>query len=502
MIDSYLNRITMYRLVLYILVALVLIAALLGIIGLTPYSPVSILLSTGFIALICVVTNNLFAKVYNAPANTESAYITALILALIVSPARSAGGIVFLVWVAVLAMASKYILALGRKHLFNPAAIAVVLTAIGWGQTANWWVGNIYMALPVAIGGYLIMRKTRREDMVWNFLLTVLSVSIGLSFLKSSNFVTTINTLIFHSSLLFFAGVMLTEPLTSPTTKKWQGLFGIFTGLLFIPQVHIGSIYSTPELALIVANIFAFVVSPKEKLLLQLKEKIKISPDTYDFIFPISVPLHYQPGQYMEWTLGHDSPDSRGNRRYFTLASSPTENNLRIGVKFYSPASSYKQKMLLDENSHIVASQLAGDFTLPRNPDQKCVFMAGGIGVTPFRSMLKYLVDTKQRRNIVLLFANKNPGEIIYHDVFDQAERELGIKTVYTLTDRETVPADWSGQVGRVDEQMILREIPDYRERIFYLSGPQAMVTGDETLLQKMGVKKEFIKTDFFPGFA
>ncbi len=501
-IDNFLNGITMYRLVLFVLLILLAIAMTLGVFGLVPFSPPAILFSALFVTAVSIFTNEIFSRVYNAPLNVESAYITGLVLALIISPASNLNDYIFLFWAGVLAMSSKYILAIKNKHIFNPAAIAVVITSIGLGQSASWWVGNAWMALPVAIGGYLITRKIRRENMIWNFILTVLSFSIGLGILKGTGITSTISTLILHTSLLFFAGVMLTEPLTSPTTEKWQSIFAVFTGILFLPQIHVGSLYSTPEFALILGNLFAYFVSSKEKLILYLKEKIQISPDSYDFIFPLSKPLKYKPGQYMEWTLAHPKSDSRGNRRYFTLASSPTENNLRIGIKFYNPASSYKRAMFLNEKDSYVASQLAGDFVLPSNPNQKCAMLAGGIGVTPFRSMLKYLVDTKQKRDIVLLFANKHPSEIIYNDVFDQAQSELGIKTIYTVTDTNSVTGGWTGRVGRIDEQMIMQEIPDYKERIFYLSGPRAMVEANENTLKKLGLNKKQIKTDFFPGFA
>jgi ferredoxin-NADP reductase len=205
----------------------------------------------------------------------------------------------------------------------------------------------------------------------------------------------------------------------------------------------------------------------------------------------------------MEWTLAHPKTDARGNRRYFTLASSPTENTIRIGVKFNENGSSFKREMLeMDTSVPIVATQMAGDFTLPHDPGLKCVFIAGGIGVTPYRSMIKYLLDKNEKRPVVVMYANKTADEIAYQEVFGQAKLQLGIKTVYTLTDREQVPAGWTGRVGRIDENMIREEVPDYMERKFYLSGPHAMVTAYEEVLGRMGVPKDQIKIDFFPGFV
>jgi ferredoxin-NADP reductase len=305
------------------------------------------------------------------------------------------------------------------------------------------------------------------------------------------------------SPWLFFAFVILTEPLTTPPTHMLRIAYGALVGFLFAPQFHIGSVYITPEQAVLIGNILSYLVSPKAKLVLRLKEKIQLGPDLYDFIFVPQRRLAYAPGQYMEWTLGHNDPDSRGNRRYFTLASSPTETHLRLGIKFYPNSSSYKRSMLsMNGDSKIVAAQLAGDFTLPRNPHQKCVFIAGGIGITPFRSMIKYVLDTNQRRPIVLFYANRLVSEIVYKDVFDKAQTKLGIRTIYTLTDKRRVPATWNGPVGHIDARMIRREVPDFRKCLFYLSGPNAMVISFEDTLVKMGVRKAQIKKDFFPGFA
>ncbi|HEX8923505.1 MAG TPA: oxidoreductase, partial [Patescibacteria group bacterium] len=461
----------------------------------------SLILSTIFLLIAALETNDFFAKVYKAPVNAESAIITALILALIVPPINGFHDLIFLGWAAVLAMSSKYIIAIGRKHIFNPAAIAVALTAWGIGKSANWWSGNAWMAPSLIIVCYLIARKIRRGEMLLWFLGTVGGLSLVFGVINGTNLVRLFSEIILHSSLWFFAGVMLTEPLTSPTTKGWQKIFAIVTGIIYTPQVHLGGLFFTPETALMAGNVFAYIVSPKNKLILNLGQKIQTAPDTFDFIFPLSKRIRYQPGQYMEWTLQAEHNDNRGNRRYFTLASSPTEDNLRIGVKFYEPSSNFKKTMLLVENQPIVVSQLAGDFILPKNKNEKLVLIAGGIGVTPFRSMIKYLSDKQEKRDIVLLFSNKEKEEIVYKDVFDEAEKTTGLKTIYTLTDEEKISADWKGERGRINEKMIEKAIPDYRERTFYISGPQTMVKATKDLLRSMEIGEEKIRTDYFPGF-
>lgn len=503
LIDNFLNKITMYRLVLYCLIFLVLAAFCFCFLNFLPYNPVDFLFSVAFLVLICLLANAVFAAVFEAPSNIESVYITALILALIIPPLHSFGSLPFVIWVGILAMASKYILAVNKKHILNPAAIAVALTAFALNQSATWWIGNIYMAPFVLITGILVTRKTRKADLVISFLGAASITVLGFNFLMGKDLLKTVQTLLFYTPMFFFAFIMLTEPMTMPPNRFLRIIYGLLTGFLFAPFIHIGTVYSTPELSLLAGNIFSYIVSPKEKLILELKEKIKISPDIYDFIFKPNQKLKFLAGQYMEWTLAHAHNDSRGMRRYFTIASSPENQNLRLGIKFYDNSSSFKKSLLsLELGDKIVASQLAGDFVLPKDKNKKMIFIAGGIGVTPFRSMAEHLLDKNEKRDAVLFYSNKGYADIVYKEFFDNAQEKTGIKTVYTLTDANLIPADWSGEKGFVSEEMIKKWASDYKKRTFYISGPKAMIDAFTKTLNKMGIDKSQIKTDFFPGFA
>lgn len=501
-IDNQLNKITMYRLVLYYLIALLGAAVVFSASGLLAYDVYALLASIGFLIGVSWITNRIFAWTYGVPANVESVYISALILALIITPVQSLSDFWFLFWAAVLAMASKYIVAIKGRHIFNPVAFAIALTYFTTNQSASWWVGNSVLLPLVLIGGLLIIRKVGRFEMVGSFLATALIITL-LASIFTGDFNSTVKNLVLLSPFVFFASVILTEPLTTPPTRKLRLIYSALVGFLFIPQLHLGSFYITPELAILIGNIYSYYVSPQPKLILKLKEKVRLSPDVYEFIFAPVQRLKFAPGQYMEWTLGHQDPDVRGNRRYLTLASSPTEQNLKVGVKFYKPSSSFKKAMFaLDRNSQIVASQVTGDFTLPLDPNQRCVFLAGGIGVTPFRSMIKYLLDTHQRRPIALIYAAKTTDDIVYKDIFDQAEKELGIKVIYTLTDQNNVPASWKGHTGRITREMIQKQVMETRSAHFYLSGSRAMVDSFKDTLNELQIPHSHIITDYFAGLV
>jgi ferredoxin-NADP reductase len=192
--------------------------------------------------------------------------------------------------------------------------------------------------------------------------------------------------------------------------------------------------------------------------------------------------------------------DSRGNRRYFTIASAPEEEYLRLGVKVYRPASTFKERLLsLRPGDSISAGQLAGDFTLPSDENKKLAFIAGGIGITPFRSMAGHMLAEGRARDAVLLYGANSEKDIAYRRFFGIARERLGMKVVYVSGKKSSRPDTLE---GRIDERVIREQVPDYADRIFYLSGPQAMVTAFVASLKKLGLPAGQIKTDYFPGFA
>src|SRR3989338_43837 len=502
-IDGFLNSITMYRLVLYGLMAMAILAIAFGFSDVLPYSGSRLLISALLLVSICYFANRIFAAMFRAQRNIESAIITALILFFILAPITGLADTVTMGLIGILSMALKYILAVGQKHVFNPAAIAIFCAGLLGSDGIIWWVGSSFLLPIVVIVGLLVVRKIRRFTLFTFFVGTSLVTILIFGLVNKLEAIEVIKQAVLSWPLLFFASIMLTEPQTTPPKKYQQIVYGILTGLLFGYQFHLGPIYSTPEFALVVGNIFSYLVSSKQRLFLSLKEKLPLAPDIYEFNFSADKKLDFAPGQYLEWTLSHHHPDDRGNRRYFTVASSPTENEIKLGVKINNQFSSSFKKALLamEKNDKISASQLGGEFVLPKENDKKLVFIAGGIGITPFRSMIKYLVDKNQKRDIMLFYANADVKDFVYQDLLKQAEQSFGLKTIYVATDPQRTPQDWPGKTGYITDQMIQDNAPDYLERIFYLSGPDAMVKNYRRLLLKLVIRTKNIKTDYFPGF-
>ena len=501
-VDRLLNNITMYRLVLYYVGGLAAVAFVGGLTGLTTTNPTNFAFSIVVVVAVCWLTNKAFTLIYRVPVNTESVHITALIIVLLMPPvsASDTAGVIGLVVASVAAIVSKFVIAFGRKHIFNPVAVGVVVSGYLVAEPATWWVdGNMPMILCVLAGGLLVVRKVQRFDMVGAYLLANLSVVLLTS--PPGMLSETLKFSVVYSPLLFAGFAMLTEPLTAPHAKWPRIAYGALVGALSSPSVHVGSFYLSPEIALLIGNAFAFAVGPKGRFRLTLQRIEKAAAGSYDFVFEPDRRIRFRPGQYLDWTLPVRHPDDRGNRRPFTIASAPGEGEVRLGVRFYPNPSTYKRALArMKPGDVIYGSQIAGTFTLPSSRQEKLAFIAGGIGVTPFRSMVQDLIDRNDRRSIVFIYGNNRVDEIAYADVFERARREIGLRTIYTVADGdERVPVEHR---GFIDEDLIRREVPDFYERTFYISGPHAMVTRFRRSLRELGVARSQIKVDYFPGFA
>jgi ferredoxin-NADP reductase len=196
--------------------------------------------------------------------------------------------------------------------------------------------------------------------------------------------------------------------------------------------------------------------------------------------------------------LPHSLADSKGVRRYFTIASAPTETQLRVAMKITEKTSSYKTALNgLDVGQALVASQLAGDFVLPKKSNMKLGFIAGGIGVTPFRSHIKYMMDSDKQHDTVLYYCVNTKDELAYEALWQEAMSRLTFVLVPVVA-KEDVTAP--RERGHVSAEMLKRRTPDYLGRTWYISGPPGMVNTYSTLLRELGVPRKQIKKDFFPG--
>jgi len=215
------------------------------------------------------------------------------------------------------------------------------------------------------------------------------------------------------------------------------------------------------------------------------------------FYFKPERPIHYTSGQFIEMYLPHERPDERGEKHWFTLTSSPTEKLLSITTKYAAKkASTFKKALFGLKPSDVVKIvEPMGDFVLPKDASIPLVFVAGGIGVTPFHSMAKWLTDTGEKRQIQVLLAANKPQDVLFEKLFSDYGAQV------TVIVSEPAP-NWKGQVGRLSAEKIFEIIDKSNSKRIYVSGPEPMVEALEQDLQKHGIKKSQLVLDFFPGYT
>ena len=476
-----LNGITMYRLMLYYLLLLWGIGIVFAYSGIIPFDGTAILLEGILFLSIARVTNFVLSRLLSVNANFESSSITALILTLIVGPVQVSSNLIPLSVVAIIAMASKYLLVYKKKHIFNPAAFAALVGGLTISIGPTWWVGLTPMLPFILIGGLLVLIKIQRERMVLAYALTVLLSSI---------FNGSLSPTVLSPAIWFFALVMLVEPLTSPHSIKGRIIFAALVGLVQILLYNIAPGFPFPlSASLLLGNLFTAFITPTYNLSMEFSHKKQIAKNTWAFFFKPERKFNFKPGQYLEWTFAHFPFDSRGTRRFFTIASSPTEKEVMIAIRVAKKGSSFKKRLLsINRGQSLAASSPMGEFVLPTDNRVPLCFIAGGIGVTPFRSMVNHLLETGEKRDIVLLYSNHSKDEVAFEKLFDSA-KSLGVKAIYVNTEKD----------GHLDEKRLKKLVPDYASRVFYLSGPKSLVDAFKRIIVGLGIKG--IKTDFFPGY-
>jgi len=233
----------------------------------------------------------------------------------------------------------------------------------------------------------------------------------------------------------------------------------------------------------------------------RLKERRSEATEVISFVFDLGgQPFEYRPGQYVFCELESlDFPDERGNRRHFTISSSPTEKGILMFTTRMR-GSGFKetlQRALLGYEINIGTP--LGHFVMPEGEIRRHVFIAGGIGITPYRSMLRCAADTKKPIDAVLLYFSHSSADIVFRQELEEISRQMPtFSLVHVLSSPE---AGWKGEQGKLDEVLLRKWVPNPDQRLFWISGPPPMVTAYRELIRQSGVGDESIRTDSFAGY-
>lgn len=204
-------------------------------------------------------------------------------------------------------------------------------------------------------------------------------------------------------------------------------------------------------------------------------EKIKEADNIYSFFFIKPPQFVYEPGDFTE--LSFDYPDGGGGRRWFTVASAPHEEHIQITMKFPPEPSEFKKELnKLNKGHKVYFSPALGSFNLPRDKSEALLFIAAGVGITPFRSILAHLLEVGEKRNIELHYVSK-PKERLFKSLLEK----FSVKY----------------ENANFDPMKL-----DSHDKTIFLSGPEPLIKQYYLALLESGVQKSHIKLDYFPGYT
>ena len=496
-LDRLTGRITMYRLVTVLLVVVAAAAVVLSLVGALPYTPAELLASLAIAVGSCVVSTRLAALLLRIRPHTESSVITGLLLFFLFWPSldpRDLGGLAL---AGALATASKYLIAWRGRHLLNPAAAGATLVAFTGLNSAVWWVATGALLPLVLLGAVLVLYRTRRLGMGALFAVVAVTIITVRLIGGGQDAADALSRAITSYPVVFFAGFMLSEPLTLPPRRWQQFALAALVGVLFTIPYDLGGVFVSFEFALVLGNLLAFAVGQRRAVRLRLDERRQLTPTAWEFRFRPRHPVRFEPGQYLELTLPHQRADGRGSRRTFSIASAPEpDGQVAVAMRISEPMSSFKRAMLeLRAGSEVTATSVGGDFLLPRDASVPVLLVAGGIGITPFLSHIGAERGRRDGRDVVLVYRVGSLDELAFVDEL------AGIRVVLVSPDAPTRMPDgwtWAGPEP-ITAATLSAAVPDLADRVPYVSGSPEFVNRLRRELRAAGARR--VRTDYFTGY-
>lgn len=234
----------------------------------------------------------------------------------------------------------------------------------------------------------------------------------------------------------------------------------------------------------------------------KLESKQEIAAGTMAFYFEKPQGFVYKAGQFGDFTLIDPAEtDAEGNIRGFSLASTPDEDLLMFATRMRDTA--FKRVLkTMEPGTELKLDAPYGSFTLHNNARIPAVFLTGGIGVTPFRSIILQAAHDKLPHKIFLFDSNKKPEDAVFLDELVAAQQENPNYTfIGTMTQMEKSNHTWHGETGYITQDILQKSISDLTLPIYYVAGPRTMVHAMREILNKAGVNDDNIRTEEFSGY-
>jgi ferredoxin-NADP reductase len=231
----------------------------------------------------------------------------------------------------------------------------------------------------------------------------------------------------------------------------------------------------------------------------KVEDVISRAPGVKSFRFSLKQDIDFKAGQFFLATIKVGGQEST---KHFSFSNSPTERGYVEFTKRISASEYSKALNGLQPGAWARLKMPLGNFTFV-GEYPKIAFLSGGIGITPIRSICKFITDKRLATDTILLYGNNREEDIIFRPDFEQMVRlNENMRVVYTLTAQDIDKQQWPGLTGYIDAQMIKQEITDYLERIFYICGPPKMVESITVILKnKLAVGEDKIRTENFTGY-
>lgn len=440
--------------------------------------------------------------IVRARPEIESVLVSALLIFLLFSPRIDGAHLLGVAVAGLIAGASRFLLTRHGRHLFNPAALGALAVALAAALLElaglpvlagpTWWIATPPLLPFVAVGALLVCIRSSVVSVALAYVVVAGAIRLSQFIAFGVPVGDALGTVFGSLPIVAAAGFMLSEPQTLPP-RRWQRvLVAVVAAVVASVPFTFGPIYSSPELGLVLANALAWGFGARRAFRLTVAGVQQPGQNVVSMRLRPDAPVPFVAGQAIELIVPHRGRDLRGRRRVFSIASAPDAGELEIAFSLPPSASSAKRALSgLEPGDELTATRVWGDFVAPRI-GTKALFVAGGIGITPFLSMLR---DADPRQDAVLVYRSSAPRPPFLAELAD-----LGVPVVLSSPAApEPLPNGWAWLgPGRIDEDALLRAVPDLATRVAYVSGPPGMVASLTALLRRLGVRR--VRRDVFAG--
>ena len=234
----------------------------------------------------------------------------------------------------------------------------------------------------------------------------------------------------------------------------------------------------------------------------KLNGRVDVAEGTMAFHFDKPNQFEFRAGQAIDITLlNPPETDSEGNSRTFSVASPPFEDRLTVATRMRDTAFKRMLKSV-PLGTTVKIDGPSGSLTLHKNPSKPAVFLAGGIGITPFISILQQASNEKLPHHLYLFYSNRRPEDAPFLDTLNELQKtNPNFCFVPSMTEMGKSHSQWTGETGFIDSKMLAKNIPSLHGPIYYIAGPPAMVAAMRQMLVTASADEDDIRTEEFSGY-